>query len=51
VFLFEPATKENEPLLSLPNLLFSPHLGYVEKGSYELFFKISFEKIMAFTHD
>jgi D-3-phosphoglycerate dehydrogenase len=48
VFLVEPANKENEPLLSLPNVLCSPHLGYVEKGSYELYFKIAFENVMAF---
>ena len=48
VFLVEPATKENEPLLSLPNVLCSPHLGYVEKGSYELYFKIAFENVVAF---
>lgn len=48
VFLMEPATKENEPLLSLPNVLCSPHLGYVEKGSYELYFNIAFENVLAF---
>ena len=48
VFSIEPATKDNEPLLSLPNVLSSPHLGYVEKGSYELYFKIAFENVVAF---
>jgi D-3-phosphoglycerate dehydrogenase len=48
VFSIEPATKENEPLLSLPNVLCSPHLGYVEKNSYELYFKIAFENVVAF---
>ncbi|ADG92855.1 D-isomer specific 2-hydroxyacid dehydrogenase NAD-binding protein [Arcobacter nitrofigilis DSM 7299] len=48
VYENEPATKENEPLLSLENVLCSPHLGYVEKNSYELYFKIAFENIVAF---
>jgi D-3-phosphoglycerate dehydrogenase len=48
VFSDEPATKENEPLLTLPNVLCSPHLGYVEKGSYELYFRIAFENVVAF---
>lgn len=48
VFSIEPATTANEPLLSLANVLCSPHLGYVEKGSYELYFKIAFENVVAF---
>ncbi|KGK40904.1 3-phosphoglycerate dehydrogenase [Nitrincola sp. A-D6] len=48
VFSVEPATAEKEPLLSLPNVLCSPHLGYVEKNSYELYFKIAFENVLAF---
>ncbi|SEQ30102.1 D-3-phosphoglycerate dehydrogenase [Amphritea atlantica] len=48
VFLVEPANQTSEALLSLPNVLCSPHLGYVEKGSYELYFKIAFENILDF---
>ncbi|WJV63565.1 D-2-hydroxyacid dehydrogenase family protein [Pectobacteriaceae bacterium C52] len=48
VFNIEPATLENEPLLSLPNVLCTPHLGYVEKNSYELYFKVAFENVIAF---
>ena len=50
VYENEPATKENEPLLSLENVLCSPHLGYVEKNSYELYFKIAFENLVAFAN-
>ncbi|MBR7889587.1 D-2-hydroxyacid dehydrogenase family protein [Marinomonas sp. A79] len=48
VFEIEPATPENEPLLSLPNVLCTPHIGYVEKGSYELYFRLAFENVVAF---
>ncbi|RBP85732.1 D-2-hydroxyacid dehydrogenase family protein [Marinomonas rhizomae] len=48
VFETEPANVNNEPLLSLPNVLCTPHIGYVEKSSYELYFKIAFENVVAF---
>lgn len=50
VYDIEPATLQNEPLLSLPNALCSPHLGYVEKNSYELYFNIAFENVVAFAN-
>ncbi|PWQ94757.1 D-2-hydroxyacid dehydrogenase family protein [Leucothrix arctica] len=48
VFEIEPATLDNEPLISLANVLCAPHIGYVEKGSYALYFKIAFENVVAF---
>jgi len=48
VFEIEPANTQNEPLLSLPNVLCTPHIGYVEKASYELYFNIAFENVVAF---
>jgi D-3-phosphoglycerate dehydrogenase len=48
VFDNEPAKMASEPLLSLPNVLCTPHLGYVEKNSYALYFEIAFENVAAF---
>ena len=46
----EPATVTNEPLLSLPNVLCLPHLGYVESNSYQLYFKAAFENVIQFAN-
>jgi D-3-phosphoglycerate dehydrogenase len=47
---------ESEPLapdaalLRIPTLLATPHLGYVEKDSYELYFRAAFENIVNFAN-
>lgn len=51
VFEQEPATLENEPLLRLHNVLCTPHIGYVERNSYELYFRSAFENLLNFIHN
>jgi D-3-phosphoglycerate dehydrogenase / 2-oxoglutarate reductase len=46
VYEDEPAL--HDPLLSLDNVFCTPHLGYVEKDSYELYFERAFEQVRAF---
>jgi D-3-phosphoglycerate dehydrogenase len=46
VYEDEPAT--DHPLLSMDNALCTPHLGYVEKDSYELYFGQAFDAVAAF---
>lgn len=36
------------PLLKIPTVLATPHLGYVEQDSYELYFRAAFENIVNF---
>lgn len=46
VFLEEPIYDKNFELLQLPNVVCTPHLGYVEKNSYELYFGKAFENVI-----
>nr|WP_298057177.1 D-2-hydroxyacid dehydrogenase family protein [uncultured Halomonas sp.] len=46
VFDAEPVFKSS--LLELPNLVATPHLGYVEKDSYELYFGDAFSNLLAY---
>ncbi len=48
VYDIEPINIDNEPLLKLSNVICSPHLGYVEKSSYELYFRVAFENFISF---
>ena len=48
VYEQEPATHDSEVLLSMENVLCTPHLGYVEQNSYELYFSVAFENVNAF---
>ena len=35
-------------LLALPNAVCTPHLGYVERDNYELYFGTAFDNVLAF---
>ena len=48
VFEDEPLLEEAHPLLNHPRILCTPHLGYVERHSYELYFGDAFANLLAF---
>lgn len=47
VFESEPPMA-GQPLLRMENVVATPHLGYVEKSSYELYFQGAFRNLVAF---
>jgi D-3-phosphoglycerate dehydrogenase len=49
VFTSEPLPAASA-LLKIPTVLATPHLGYVEKDSYELYFRAAFENVVNFAN-
>ena len=47
VFESEPIL-QGHPLLRLENAVCTPHIGYVEKDSYEMYFRAAFENVVNF---
>jgi D-3-phosphoglycerate dehydrogenase / 2-oxoglutarate reductase len=48
VYEDEPVT--DHPLLHMDNVICTPHLGYVEKDCYELYFGSAFDQVFAFAN-
>jgi D-3-phosphoglycerate dehydrogenase len=50
VYESEPVYDTAFELLNMPNVVCTPHLGYVEKNSYELYFDKAFENIVNYVN-
>jgi D-3-phosphoglycerate dehydrogenase len=48
VFENEPVMDAAHPVISLPNVVATPHIGFVERGSYEKYFGDAFEAVNAY---
>ncbi|MEQ8036208.1 D-2-hydroxyacid dehydrogenase family protein [Xanthomonas sp. WHRI 6106] len=48
VFEREPVLDPRDALLRHPRVLATPHLGYVERDSYALYFEAAFDNVLAF---
>jgi D-3-phosphoglycerate dehydrogenase len=48
VFEEEPVTDPNHPLLTMENVICTPHIGYVSRDEYEVQFTDIFNQILAF---
>jgi D-3-phosphoglycerate dehydrogenase len=48
VYESEPIGPGQHPLLKMDNVICTPHLGYVEKDNYELYFGDAFDNILSF---
>jgi D-3-phosphoglycerate dehydrogenase / 2-oxoglutarate reductase len=48
VYEQEPVTGGEHPLLAMPNVLCTPHLGWAEWDNFELYFREAFEQIVAY---
>lgn len=48
VFENEPLTNRDDPLVNHPNVLCTPHIGYVTEDEYELQFSDIFDQVNAF---
>lgn len=48
VYEHEPVTGAAHPLLKMPNVICTPHLGYAERGSYESIYKLAVDQLLAY---
>jgi D-3-phosphoglycerate dehydrogenase len=50
VFEDEPVYGAAHPLLKMDNVTATPHLGYVEQSTYEMYFAAAFDNLVAFAN-
>lgn len=48
VDVYEDEPVSDHPLLHMDNVICAPHLGYVERDSYELYFGAAFDNLLAY---
>ena len=48
VYEQEPIYDPNHWALAMPNVLCTPHMGYVERRSYEYYFGVAFQNVVSF---
>ena len=48
VYEKEPLRDVNDPLLTMDNVVCTPHLGYVSRDEYEIQFTDIFDQILAY---
>jgi D-3-phosphoglycerate dehydrogenase len=48
VDVYEEEPVSDHPLLHMNNVICTPHLGYVERDSYELYFAAAFDNLLAY---
>ena len=48
VYEDEPVLNRSHPLIGMDNVICTPHLGYVEKGTYEAYFGAAIDNILAY---
>lgn len=48
VYEHEPVRNPNDPLLTMPNIVCTPHIGYVTRDEYEIQFSDVFDQIVAY---
>ena len=48
VYEDEPVIGASHPLIKMPNVVCTPHLGYVEKSTYESYYGAAVENIVGF---